>query len=46
MGMGLEIFFIVQLFRGVCCSRRQVGLVVVRSSEGIDVEGRASRVVR
>ena len=46
-GYGLEnIFFIVQLFRGSCCSRRQVELAVVRSSEGMDLEGRVGRVVR
>ena len=39
MGIVLNNFFIVQLFRGVCCSRRQPGLAVVRSSEGMDLEG-------
>ena len=38
--------FIVQLFKGSCSSRRQVGLAVVWRSEGMDLEGHAGRVVR
>ena len=34
-GYGFIIFFIVQLFRGSCCSRRQVGV----GGEGMDVKG-------
>ena len=42
MGMVLIKKFIVQLFRGSCSSRRQVGLVMVRrSSEGMNGERRA-----
>ena len=42
IGYGFINFFIVQLFRGSCSSRRQVGV----GGEGMDGEGRAGGMVR